>query len=179
MCVIDNCKLVIGNWVIGGTAVYKARTLHAIYAPNAQYNDRVLCIPQTLNKNANSGSNNNYSIDLDSLAEAQLLSKAGVVNYIAQIENNNFITTKELLANYIAPQLLPNPSNGTITIIYNQNVNGVLELYNSQGQLIESIKLEAGNKRIETQLQNVVSGIYEAKFIFDKIATNSKLTILK
>jgi Secretion system C-terminal sorting domain len=163
---------------VGGDAVYKARTLQAIYEPNAQYNDRVICIPQSLNKN--STSNDNSLLDQDSLAEAQLLSKAEMKNYenvIAKKENT--IKEKVLLMVIDSPLLMPNPSNGNITIKYNSETNGELHIYNAQGQVVETINLESGNKRIETTLQNVSNGFYTYKFIFGGNVTNGKIIIVK
>ncbi|MCX8470400.1 MAG: hypothetical protein ORN55_01350 [Chitinophagaceae bacterium] len=42
-----------------------------------------------------------------------------------------------------------------------------------------NIKLEKGNKRIETTLNNVASGVYTYKFLFDNISTNGKIIIVK
>jgi Secretion system C-terminal sorting domain len=165
----------------GGTAVYKARTLNALYHPNAQYNDKVLCVPQGLNKN--SSNNFNSLLDLDTLDEANLLKEQNVTNYLNQIIIDAPIIKQDININksdaILAPLLTPNPSNGSITIIYNSAVNGQLHIYNMQGQLIENMYLQAGNNRIETQLQNIVSGIYNYKFIFNNDITNGKLTIIK
>jgi hypothetical protein len=163
---------------VGGDAVYSARALQAIYEPNAQYNDRVLCIPQALNKN--SSSNNNIYLDADSLAEALLLAKANIKNYTDLIaKDDNTIQAKVLVSVNDNPQLMPNPSYGNITILYNKEINGALLIYNAQGQIIETIPLEKGNKRIETTLQNVANGYYTYKFVFGKAEINGKLIIVK
>jgi hypothetical protein len=165
---------------MGGTAVYKARTLNAIYQPNAQYNDRVLCVPNTQNKMASSTS----IVNSDSLDEALLLQENNVLNYMQHIIKaepdlpfiNTPIATTIVKADF---QLLPNPSNGAITIIYNSDHDGELQIINAQGQLIEKLFLEKGNKRIETILQNVVSGIYTYKIDFVNQKKSGKLIIVK
>jgi SprB repeat/Secretion system C-terminal sorting domain len=163
---------------VGGDAVYSARNLQAIYEPNAQYNDRVICIPQALNKN--STINDNSSLDQDSLAEAQLLANANIKNYTDLIAvDDNTIKAKVLVSVNDNPQLMPNPSNGNITIIYDKEIDGVLHIYNAQGQVVETINLVSGNKRIEITLQNVSNGVYNYKFIFGKVVTNGKLIIVK
>ena len=46
-------------------------------------------------------------------------------------------------------------------------------------KIIEAIELPHCNKRIETELQNISSGLYTYKFLFSKVTTNGKLIIHK
>lgn len=46
-------------------------------------------------------------------------------------------------------------------------------------KIIEAIELPHCNKRIETQLQNIATGIYNYKFVFGNQSTTGKLTIIK
>jgi Secretion system C-terminal sorting domain len=165
----------------GGTAVYKARTLNALYHPNAQYNDKVLCVPQGLNKN--SSNNFNSLLDLDNLDEANLLKEQNVLNYLDIITKDAPIIKQVKTENnselIIKPQLTPIPSNGALSIIYNSTSKGQLVIYNAIGQIVETYYLDAGNKRIETNLENVSNGIYNYKFVFEKQVETGKLIISK
>ena len=169
---------------VGGSAVYKARVLYTMLQPNVQYNDRVLCIPQTLNKMAD-GSNHNPKVDIDSLNEANALNQFGVKDYnmqITSVENKTTIAKENLIIGLNTNNstiVFPNPSNGAITITYNQLIDGKFELYNSQLQLVETLQLQNGNKRVETELLNVSNGLYTYKLIFGNQVINGKLVIIK
>ncbi len=165
----------------GGSAVYKARALNAMHSPNAQYNDRVLCIPQSANKMASGSDTNSEIIDQDSIDEALLLQQNGIKNYVIHI-NTIEPSTKEAIhkiTNSPEPIITPNPSNGNITISYSSSTNGHLYIYNSVGQLIEKIHLQKGDIRLVTSLLNVSTGIYNYKFVFGSSPNTGKLTILK
>jgi hypothetical protein len=174
---------------IGGTAVYNARTLNALYHPNNSYIDRVLCVPQNTNKTSKSNRQPNVLINQDSLDEVLLLTEQHITNYLDVITKS-----EESIANIhpvkasenpttiplvITPQITPNPSNGAISITYNSSCNGILTIYNALGQIVQNFQLKAGNKRIETELQNVANGIYNFRFNFNKTITNGKLIIQK
>ena len=46
-------------------------------------------------------------------------------------------------------------------------------------KIIEAIELPHCNKRIETELQNISSGLYTYKFVFSNVTKNGKLIVHK
>jgi Secretion system C-terminal sorting domain len=158
---------------VEGTAVFKARVINALYQPNAQYNDRVKCIPQGLNKNSTSI---NPNIDIDSLNDAMAIAQLGLPKTIVLDKDSmiNTFVSKDDIAIY------PNPTNGQITINYNCATDGNFYLYNATGQLVSELFLSHQNQRVTTTLQDVANGIYTYKIVFASCPNaQGKLTIVK
>ncbi len=160
---------------IGGSAVFKARSMHAVFVPNIQYNDRVLCIPQTLNKNA--ANSNNPNLDIDSLNEANMLSQSRITNFLDHVIKSNDQIEK---TNTISIGIYPNPASNQITINYNCSTDGVCRIFNSLGEEVMTISLTKTNSTVTTNIENIANGLYTYQISFlDCLNTNGKITVIK
>ena len=170
----DNCTRFgkIANCKIGGTAVYNARTLNTMFQPNAQYNDKVLCVPNTQNKMASS----NTITNLDSLYEAQTNTEASKLK--EEIVKNSAVDYKNNIINNTI-NIYPNPAKDIINIKYNELTNGTLYHYNALGETVIQINLIAGNRIVVIPIGNITTGIYAYKVDFNGKINNGKINIIK
>jgi hypothetical protein len=155
---------------IAGTAVYKARTLNALFEPMAQYNDRVIC-----NGNASSRTNSNQNINIDSLDEALAFEAANVnqQEFYAKIAN-------EQSNNKLLSKLYPNPATNNLTIQKINNKSGDFYIYNLLGQEVKHLILTEGLYSEEVNINTIIDGIYIYKIILaDAEITTGKLEIKK
>lgn len=157
---------------VGGSAVYKARTLYTILNPLAQYNDRLMCI-QGQNKNGNSG-----YVNLDSLNEAETNIAA---NALALNQGVNTTTLKHkdiplITGNFEDILLYPNPANTFINISY-FNEDGIFELYDAIGKLILKENLIKQNETQKILLPKISNGIYSYRIVFTKSNYTGKINI--
>jgi hypothetical protein len=146
-----------------------------VFVPNIQYNDRVLCIPQTLNKNA--ANSNNPNLDIDSLNEANMLSQSRITNFLDHVIKSNDQIEK---TNTISIGIYPNPASNQITINYNCSTDGVCRIFNSLGEEVMTISLTKTNSTVTTNIENIANGLYTYQISFlDCLNTNGKITVIK
>lgn len=167
---------------IGGTAVYKARTLHALYEPDAQYNDRVLCLPQAQNKNSYDSSDNS-NMDIDSLNDALALQQLDIANYQQYIENalqqpTGQIDIKITNNNKVQIILYPNPANDRI-YISTLNEDATFIVYDLVGNKILETDLKKDISNQQVNLPKVSNGIYSYKISTPINAYTGKLKIIQ
>ena len=65
-----------------------------------------------------------------------------------------------------AMQLFPSPTSSNLTIQLPTNDNWTVRLYNMNGQLISTEKIN-GNNRLDLNLQNFTSGLYTVQAMND------------
>ena len=85
------------------------------------------------------------------------------------------ITETNLMANY------PNPFNPTTTIKFNikENETGILTIYNTKGQLLESHQFSSGNHNYVWQADEYTSGVYFYKLQTDSYSKIKKMILMK
>ncbi len=156
---------------VGGTAVYKARTLWSVFNPLQQYNDRVNCLAAYgQGKMAN-------NVNIDSLYEAKANQKGAV---LAQLIKNNEQQNPKPNSNYANTLVVyPNPANDYINIEYTQMRKGNFILYDILGKEIMNRNIEGRLNSEKIHLPNVPDGIYTYKIVFDTESFTGKLNILK
>jgi hypothetical protein len=158
---------------VGGSAVYKARSLYALINPMAQYNDRFLCI-QGQNKNGGIS-----FINLDSLYEVKTKEEA---DKLTQLQGVNEITRSidyNIIENGEFEDILiyPNPASNFLTIS-NFKESGTFELYNALGQIILSYSLN--NKQVQKIIiPKLSNGIYSYKILGVSKTHFGKLKIIQ
>jgi len=163
---------------IGGTAVYKARVLWAMYNPIMQYNDRLNCI-QNVGQNKNG---NNEYINLDSLLEAQVNEQSQKsAEQIKNISTNHLNIKSQIKIEKLEEiSVYPNPANTQIIISYSNESDGHFTLFNAVGNIVLTTSLLKTNNKTQILLNDVANGIYTYEVEFNnKNKSFGKLTILK
>ena len=163
---------------IGGTVVYKARVLWAMYNPIMQYNDRLNCI-QNVGQNKNG---NNEYINLDSLLEAQVNEQSQKsAEQIKNISRNHLNIKSQIKIEKLEEiSVYPNPANTQIIISYSNESDGHFTLFNAVGNIVLTTSLLKTNNKTQILLNDVANGIYTYEVEFNnKNKSFGKLTILK
>ncbi|MBK6331649.1 MAG: T9SS type A sorting domain-containing protein [Bacteroidetes bacterium] len=163
---------------VGGTAVYKARVLWAMYNPIMQYNDRLNCI-QNVGQNKNG---NNEYINLDSLLEAQVNEQSQKsAEQIKNISTNHLNIKSQIKIEKLEEiSVYPNPANTQIIISYSNESDGHFTLFNAVGNIVLTTSLLKTNNKTQILLNDVANGIYTYEVEFNnKNKSFGKLTILK
>ncbi|MBL7774027.1 MAG: T9SS type A sorting domain-containing protein [Chitinophagaceae bacterium] len=162
---------------IGGFSVFKARTLNAMYNPTAQYNDRILCLPQAQSKGI---TGNNQNIDVDSLNDALAAQHYGITNpteYIKQqllnpVKTNDISTelNKQTITVY------PNPASSYLTLD-NLNKANFFILYDGLGNIVLNTVLKEELNCQKIVIPSLANGIYTYKIVQQENAQVGKLKI--
>ncbi|MBK7588324.1 MAG: T9SS type A sorting domain-containing protein [Bacteroidetes bacterium] len=163
---------------VGGTAVYQARVLWAMYNPIMQYNDRLNCI-QNVGQNKNG---NNEYINLDSLLEAQVNEQSQKsAEQIKNISTNHLNIKSQIKIEKLEEiSVYPNPANTQIIISYSNESDGHFTLFNAVGNIVLTTSLLKTNNKTQILLNDVANGIYTYEVEFNnKNKSFGKLTILK
>ncbi|MBK9299224.1 MAG: T9SS type A sorting domain-containing protein [Bacteroidetes bacterium] len=163
---------------VGGTAVYKARVLWAMYNPIMQYNDRLNCI-QNIGQNKNG--NSDY-INLDSLYEVQVDEQASILaNQIKANEEEKSQFRPEInIGDQNTISIYPNPASTQVVICYNSESDGSFRLFNTVGDIIICTTLSKENSKTIILLNDIANGIYHYEIEFaNKKKSIGKLSILK
>ncbi|MBK8144716.1 MAG: T9SS type A sorting domain-containing protein [Bacteroidetes bacterium] len=164
---------------IGGTAVYKARVLWAMYNPIMQYNDRLGCI-QGQNKNGNSG-----YLNLDSLYEAQTNEKANILaNQIrnevnAAAENTNIYKAFRGAEGSDVVVLYPNPTTDFIYIESSKMGTANFILQDVLGKELVNREMQFMNGKEFLKLWNIANGLYTYMIKYADETFTGKLNIIK
>jgi hypothetical protein len=121
---------------VGGSAVFKARPLWAMFQPNAQYNDRLICL-----QGMGQGKQSNNNENIDSLYEVQAYNDAlSLLNGFYPLHHEIVIAKKNIThgENII---LYPNPAHDYVNIEYTTKQDGLFILYDYFGQELVKKKL--------------------------------------
>ncbi len=156
---------------VGGTAVYKARTLWSVFNPIQQYNDRVNCLAAYgQGKMAN-------NVNIDSLYEAKANQKGAILaQLIKSNEQQNPMPDSNSLNTLV---VYPNPTNDYISIKYAHMAKGVFILFDILGNVIMRASLNGRQPSEKITLPDIANGVYSYKIILDTESFIGKLNILK
>ncbi|MEZ5045907.1 MAG: T9SS type A sorting domain-containing protein [Chitinophagaceae bacterium] len=140
---------------IGGIAVYKARSLYALYNPMLAYEDMDICNAAGVYKGAK-GLFDDENAMLDTLGQGNI---------------NKFID--DLFKIY------PNPASTSVTVEYSlQSEASILQLFDLTGRIVKEITLPKGTSKTEFRVTDLVTGVYTYKQILhDRSAKTGKLLI--
>lgn len=108
---------------------------------------------------------------------------------VQSLDLNTLITSVEsnpekIITNFRLEQNYPNPFNPTSTIQFtlNKSVQTKLTIYNSIGELVETLfnkKLQAGNHTVEWNAKNYASGVYVYRLSTPNFSESKKMSLLK
>jgi len=158
---------------IGGSAVYKARFLHSLFNPLAQYNDRLMCLQSA---NQNKTTNLQGYTNLDSLYEA-------LANIEGAIQLNNFELNataqeewKQTSAEHNDILIYPNPASDFL-YISNLQTTGHFSLFDMVGEVVYKIELESIAPLHKLNLPPLTQGVYSYQLITPQQHYFGKITI--
>jgi len=140
----------------GGSAVYKARSLYAIYQPLMTYGDIDLC-----NDNGVFDAENNFLMDTTQVGTTY----GSQLRQLKPDDNMFFI--------------YPNPSKGKITVGYCKG--GIMEIKGATSRELLSIKLPEVKQmtRVQIDLSSLYSGLYICRYLIDgRVANYRRLIII-
>jgi hypothetical protein len=135
---------------IGGSAVYKARTLNYFLEPGAMYDDMKVCNAVGVYKPSIISTGSNSSTSLITLENETL----------SQIKPMH----SKLMQGDVS--IYPNPANEYIDIIYKSDIDAVFKMYNAIGEIIFTQKLSKENTKQNIQFYNLANGIYHYEVEF-------------
>ena len=149
---------------IGGTAVYKARSLNAMYYPAILYDDIKICNNVGVYKN---GSNNENDTRKTVYADESKFLKNLDIRYI---ENANYLF-----------KLFPNPASTQLTIAYSlKNAEkGELILFDVLGRKQMQIDLQSNVNKVSVYIHSLPQGIYMYKFLVNSKQTEAGKLIIE
>jgi hypothetical protein len=149
---------------IGGTAVYKARALYAMYAPASMFDDIKICNAVGVYKN---GSGNNE--DKKGIFDSEN-------NYLRNIKARP--ATTEIASNEIL--LYPNPSESQLNIRYNFDKDSKLQIVDMLGIIVKEVFLSKETKQVSLFVNDLAPGVYSYRQIYQNTTLNTgKLIISK
>lgn len=140
----------------GGSAVYKARSLYALYQPLMSYGDIDRC-----NDNGVFDAENSFLLDTTIQADTGYESQARQL----KSDDNVFF-------------IYPNPSKGKITVGYCKG--GIMEIKGATSRELLSIKLPEVKQmtRIQIDLSSLFSGLYICRYLIDGHVANYRRLII-
>jgi hypothetical protein len=148
---------------VGGSAVYKARSLNFFLQPGAMYDDMKACNAVGVYKQGNTTQTDTKSlISIESEA-------------LAKIKANS----DKLLPIQYDVYVYPVPANNYINLGYTTDEDATFILYNALGEkiVVENLKKENTKQRIA--LNNLANGIYSYEVLFaNKLRSIGKITII-
>lgn len=146
---------------VGGSAVYKARSLNFYLQPGAMFDDMKTCNEVGVYKQ---GSTNHGSTKSFITIENEQL---------ANIKSSNLKKPNE-----VEILVYPNPANNFVDITYTNKMQANFRLYNSVGELILIQNLEQNKSKHKIEIKNVSNGMYHYVLEFeDKTKAVGKLII--
>ena len=136
---------------VGGTAVYKARSLYSYYMPQISYDDIELCNHVGENKGGKG-----FFDDENSIMAA---------------DNGGNIANQESIKVY------PNPAQESITIEF--ELGGIIEITDLEGRITKRISLLGDSGKLRVDITNIVNGIYLYRHIIDgQLKETGKIAII-
>ncbi len=153
---------------IEGTAVYKARTLYAMYEPALDYNDLQICGTSVSNKN---GENS-----FDNLSA--FLQSAPIEYYRNMSGNDMSHFVKDTLSGF---GISPNPANDILNIdhdlIYNQDA--IMIVYDLLGGKVMNVILSGKVQRTTLDVHMLPSGLYTYRIEYRNNRYIGKFSIVR
>jgi hypothetical protein len=140
---------------VGGSAVYKARSLNFFLQPGAMYDDMKTCNAVGVYKQGNTTQTDTkslISIESDALAKIKANS-----NKVLATQNDVYV--------------YPVPASNYINVGYTIDEDATFILYNAIGEKILVQNLDKQNKKQRIDLNNIANGIYHYEILF---SNNSK-----
>ena len=128
---------------VGGSGVYKARNLYALYNPMQAYEDIEICNAVGVFKNSK-GLFDDENEMLDSMSN----------NSLTTITNQNKLT------------LYPNPATTEITVEYNATENTLLTIYDITGRAVLQTELSSKNNNLKIDISRLANSVYTFKQSF-------------
>ena len=142
---------------IGGTAVYKARALYAMYNPTALFDDIKICNNIGVYKTGNNDEikMQNSIFENENSFLRTLKQDAG----INKISNTNF-------------KVFPNPASSFLNIKYvlNEQEKAYVVLFDILGRERMKIHLSSSVTNVSVNIQSLEFGVYTYKYIVDNAA---------
>ena len=146
---------------IGGSAVYKARSLNYYFNPAAMFDDMKTCNAVNVYKQGNSNNDGTSLIT----RENQLLAQIKPIR-------------RSFLQNDV--MVYPNPANDFVDVNYKSNVDAIFKLYNAIGEIILTQILAKENIKQRVRLNEIANGIYHYEIEFaNKLKSVGKIIISK
>lgn len=148
---------------VGGSAVYKARSLNFYLKPGAMYDDMKTCNAVGVYKQGNTTQTDTKSlISIESEALSQI--KAA---------------PKKVLSPQNEVYIFPVPANNYINVGYTIDEDATFILYNALGEKIITNKLDKRNTKQHIDLNNIANGIYNYEVQFaNKLKSIGIITVL-
>lgn len=148
---------------VGGSAVYKARSLNYYLAPGAMYDDMKTCNAVGVYKQGNTTQTDTKSlISIESEALAQI---KAAPQKVLSVQNEVYV--------------YPVPANNYINVGYTIDEDATFILYNALGEKIITNKLDKRNIKQRIDLYNIANGIYNYEVQFaNKLKSIGKITVL-
>ncbi len=140
---------------VGGSAVFKARTLNAYYHPGNMFDDMKLCNQVGVFKQGGNNSGNDKS---KLTKENEYLQNMKPINKIDIGKLKRF-------------SIFPNPVSSTITIAYQllEKEKGKVIIYDILGREQFRIELCSENNMVSSNLSNLPLGLYTYKYLINNI----------
>ena len=137
-----------------GTAVYKARSLFAMYEPTSMFDDIAICNSIGVYKTENSGNSKGIFDDENA--------------YLQSLKPKESLLTKNSEHPFM---LYPNPASTTVTIAYelNNNEKANVIIYDILGREQMKIDLHPDNNRVSINVSLLRQGIYTYKYVVNNL----------
>lgn len=136
--------------LVGGAAVYKARTLYSLYRPAVLYDDLDICNSQGVYKGIGKGI----------------------------FDDENSLLAGQNVDAVSGFKIYPNPTTGMLTIVYTHS--GKLEVTDMVGRKIASCQLMGNKTTFSLPVEKMTSGIYLYRYMVnDKQIEIGKLVLIK
>lgn len=99
-----------------------------------------------------------------------------------KINSQHIIKSEPIQLNIISKlikdiRLYPNPAINEITIDFESEFDGQIEIYNTIGEKLTTQKMIANSNKVTIKLPNLTDGTYSYKIIYNNEIYNGKLTI--
>ncbi len=147
---------------IAGTAVYKARSIFAIYEPGKMFDDMNLCNQFGVYKNSNDNGQGIFD------QENEYLNSLFPISNNSITEPNNF-------------NIYPNPATTQLTIDYHLQPfeEGSITIYDIMGRECFFINLNTSANKAVVNVSDLKSGIYTYKYTINNISRRIGKLLIK
>jgi hypothetical protein len=136
---------------LGGSAVFKARTLNAYYHPGNMFDDMKLCNQVGVFKQGGNGNDSNNEDNKSKLTKENEYLK-GLNRVVAEIQ----MLDEELL-------IYPNPTESILHISYYMTSDSEFEILDAVGNLVKRIKLPKEIRLKKIDISDLCAGVYMYK----------------
>jgi hypothetical protein len=147
---------------IKGTAVYKARTLNAIFNPTQMYDDIKICNHVGVYKMANEGNNTKGLFENES-------------NYLQNLKPNY----NNVVLNFNDLKVYPNPADNILNIQYNITANAIFTIMDMTGRKVIETNLSDKSNYAIIDVSKLTTGVYIYQLSNDKMVLKSDRIIIE